>query len=204
MVGFHLPEDPYFANQGNGGWLDEETEENLEIPLDDAFVENSSKDDDSVSEAYNPPPVAQNPNPRQNFQGPTPLWVINLERWSNEDGQNHPYQGDRTLYNLDTEGSAEKALSMLVCSVARNDKQRRVVIERVMQVDAASGINTIHICNLEHRHNVTMDRTYLLQRELAAIQAEVRELQKRQITQERRMYEIEWQLAQSRAGTSWK
>ena len=26
MAGFHLPGDPYFPNQGNGGWLDAEPE----------------------------------------------------------------------------------------------------------------------------------------------------------------------------------
>ena len=159
MVGFHLPGDLYFPNQGNRGWLEDELEENPEIPLGDDFAENFSEDDDSGSEAYNPLPVAQNPNPRQNFQGPTPLWAINLDRWSNEQGQNHPYQGDRSFYNLDTGGSADRTLSVLVLRLACNDEQGRVAINRVMQADAATGFNTVRIRNLEDVHNATRVRT---------------------------------------------
>ena len=33
MDGFHLPGDSYFPDQGNGGWIDEEPEEeNLVVP----------------------------------------------------------------------------------------------------------------------------------------------------------------------------
>ena len=30
MAGFHLPGDPYFPNQGNAGWIEEEPEELIE------------------------------------------------------------------------------------------------------------------------------------------------------------------------------
>ena len=84
MAEFHLPGDPYFPNQGNGGWIEDEPKENHEIPLDDDFAENFPEDSDSGAEAYNPSPVAQNPKLRQNFQGPMPLWAVNLDRLSNE------------------------------------------------------------------------------------------------------------------------
>ena len=70
-----------------------------------------------------------------------------------------------------------------------------------MQVDAATGVNTVCIRNLEDNHNATIDRTNFLMREIAASQVEVRELQERQRSQERRMYEIERQLAKSRGRT---
>ena len=72
MVGSHLPGDPYFPNQGNGGWTDAKPEVN------------------------NLPMVAPipNPNPRPGFQGPTPLWAANLKRWSPEQDQPLPYNGD--------------------------------------------------------------------------------------------------------------
>ena len=68
--------------------------------------------------------------------------------------------------------------------MARNDEQGRAAIDRVMQVNAATGVNTVHICNLEDNHNATRDRTNFLQRELAASQAEVRELRERQLSQD--------------------
>ena len=37
MAGFHLPGDPYFPNQGNGGWIEEDPEEILENEPEDEF-----------------------------------------------------------------------------------------------------------------------------------------------------------------------
>ena len=105
-----------------------------------------------------------------------PLWAINLERWSNKKGQNHPYQGDRSFFNLDTGGSADRSLPVLVRRVARNNEQRRATIDRVMQVDATTGVNTFRIRNLKGSHNATRDRTNFMMREPAASHAEVREL----------------------------
>ena len=96
MAIFHLPGDPYFPNQGNGGWIDAEPEENHEIPLDDEFEENFPKDSNSEPGVNDLPLVAPIPNPnhRPAFQGPTPLWAENLGRWSQEQGQPLPYDGD--------------------------------------------------------------------------------------------------------------
>ncbi|KAL7610638.1 hypothetical protein Lser_V15G13684 [Lactuca serriola] len=130
MAGFNLPGDPYFPNQGNGGWLDAEPEENHPIPLDDDFVENFLEDSDSEPEVNNLPLVAPipNPNPRPAFQGPTPLWAKNLGRWSQEQGQTILYNGDRSFYNLSEGGSADRVLPILVRKVARNDEQGRAAI----------------------------------------------------------------------------
>lgn len=130
--------------------------------------------------------------------------AVNLDRWSNEQGQNNPYQGDRSFYDLEAGGSADRTLPVLVSCVARNDEQGRAAIDRVMQVHAATGVNTIRICNLEDNHNATWDHTNLLQRELAASQAEVRELRERKMTEKRRMFEVEHKLAKSRARSSRK
>ena len=86
MAGFHLPGDPYFPDQRNGGWLGADPEEDNSVVLEEEDFEESFKeenedemqeDSDSEPEVYNPPQVVQNPNPRQDFQGPTPLWVVN-------------------------------------------------------------------------------------------------------------------------------
>ena len=86
MVGFNLLGDLYFHNQGNGGWLDVEPKENHEIPLDDDFAENFPEDSKSEPEVNNLPLAAPipNPNPQPGFQGPTPLWETNLNRWTHE------------------------------------------------------------------------------------------------------------------------
>lgn len=88
MVRFHPPGGPYFPNQGNGGWLEAEPEEE--------FEEEMQEDSDSETEVNDLPLMApiQNPNPRPGFQGPTPMWVVNLNRWSHEQGQPPPYNGD--------------------------------------------------------------------------------------------------------------
>ena len=64
MAGFHLPRDPHIPNQGNGGWIDVEPADDPVVPIEEDFEEDFQEDADSESKAYNPPQVAQNPNPR--------------------------------------------------------------------------------------------------------------------------------------------
>ena len=68
MVGFHVPGDPYLPNQGNGGWIEDEPEDDHVVPIEEDFEEEDEKDIqedfDSEPEVYNPPQFAQNPNPR--------------------------------------------------------------------------------------------------------------------------------------------
>ena len=75
MVGFHIPGDPYFPNQGNARWLDGEPENDHPIPLDDHLAEGFSDDSNSEPEVNNLPQEGQAPNlnPRPTFQGPTPF-----------------------------------------------------------------------------------------------------------------------------------
>ena len=73
MAGFHLPGDPYYPNQGIGGWLNEESENDHPIPLDDHRAEGFLDSSDFKPEVNNLPPIAPNPNPRLAFQGPTPM-----------------------------------------------------------------------------------------------------------------------------------
>ena len=52
MAGFHHPNDPYFPNQGNGGWIEDDPEEDEEpIELGD------DSGTDLELEVINPPPV---------------------------------------------------------------------------------------------------------------------------------------------------
>ena len=82
MAGFHLLGDSYFPDQGNGGCLDVEPEEdNPVVPEVEDPEEISDEDNeeefqeasDSEPLVYNLPQVVENPNPRLAFQGTTPL-----------------------------------------------------------------------------------------------------------------------------------
>ena len=44
MVEFHLPRDPYFPGQENGGGLNAELEAKPEVPLDDHLAEDFLED----------------------------------------------------------------------------------------------------------------------------------------------------------------
>ena len=153
MAGFHHG-DPYFPNQGNAGWLEAEPENDHPIPLDDHHAEGFSDSSDSKPEVNNLPPNAQNPNlnPRPVFQGPTPLWATNLNTWSHEQGQPIPYNGDRSFYNLTKGGSADRVLPIMVRRISRNSIIAQATINQVLEVDANSGVNTVHIRQLESAH----------------------------------------------------
>ena len=156
MAGFHHG-DPYFPNEGNVGWIEEEPEDEHPIPLDDHLAEGFSDGSDSEPEVNNLPLVGQAPNnnPRPAFPGPTPLWATNLNRWSDEQGQPLPYFGDRSFYNVSEGGSADRALPVIIRRIARNVEQGRAAIDRVMEIDANSGVNTVRIRRLEE----DMERT---------------------------------------------
>ena len=83
MAGYPPPGDPYFPNQGNNGWIEDDPQED---PEEDS-EEESSDGTDSEPEVYNPPQGVQRPVARQHFQGPTPTWGEELHRWSQQQGQ---------------------------------------------------------------------------------------------------------------------
>ena len=203
MAGFHHS-DPYFPNQGNAGWLEAEPEDDHPILLDDHHAEGFSDSSDSEPEVNNLPPAAQNPNlnPRPAFQGPTPLWATNLTRWSQEQGQPIPYNGDRSFYNLTEGGSADRVLPIMVRRISRNTILGQATIDRVVEIEANSGVNTVHIRQLESAHERTLVRNANLQRELAETQAEVRELRAQQVRADRRMRDMERLLSGSRTHAS--
>ena len=203
MAGFHHG-DSYFPNQGNAGWLEAEPEDGHPIPLDDHHAEGFSDSSDSEPEVNNLPPAAQNPNlnPRPVFQGPTPLWATNLITWSHEQGQPIPYNGDRSFYNLTEGGSADRVLPIMVRRMSRNSIIAQAAVNQVLEVDANSGVNTVHIRQLESAHERTLVRNANLQRELAETRAEVRELRAQQARSDRRIRDIERLLSESRTHAS--
>ena len=191
--------DPYFPNEGNVGWIEEDPEDEHPIPLDDHLAEGFSDGSDSEPEVNNLPLVGQAPNnnPRPAFPGPTPMWANNLNRWSDEQGQPLPYFGDRTFYNVSDGGSADRALPVIIRRIARNVEQGRAAIDRVMEIDANSGVNTVRIRRLEEDMERTRRTNETLQQQLAASRAEVLELRSRQRAQERHLQEVFRQVSAS-------
>ena len=199
MAGFHHG-DPYFPNEGNAGWIDEEPEDEHPIPLDDHLAEGFSDGSDSEPEVNNLPLVGQAPNnnPRPAFPGPTPMWANDLNRWSDEQGHPLPYFGDRTFYNVSDGGSADRALPVIIRRIARNVEQGRAAIDRVMEIDANSGVNTVRIRRLEEDMERTRRTNETLQQQLAASRAEVLELRARQRAQDRHLQEVFRQMSDLR------
>ena len=109
---------------------------------------------ESEPKVNNLPQVGQAPNnnPRPVFQGPTPLWATNLNTWSHEQGQPIPYNGDRSFYNLTNGGSADRVLPIMVRRISRNTILGQSSINRVLEIDANTGVNTVRIRQLESAH----------------------------------------------------
>jgi len=160
--------------------------------LDDHLAEGFSDGSDSEPEVNNLPLVGQAPNnnPRPAFPGPTPLWATDLNRWSDEQGQPLPYFGDRSFYNVSEGGSADRALPVIIRRIARNVEQGRAAIDRVMEIDANSGVNTVRIRRLEEDIERTRRTNKTQQQQLAASRAEVLELRARQRAQDRHLQEV--------------
>ncbi|KAL7583091.1 hypothetical protein Lser_V15G45435 [Lactuca serriola] len=200
MAGFHLPGGPYNPNHGNVGWLEDEPEDDHPIHLEDHEAEGFSDGSESEPEVNNLPPIGQAPNnnPRLAFPGPTPLWATNLNHWSDEQGQPLPYFGDRSFYNLNEGGSADQALPVMIRRIARIGEQGREAIDRIMEIDANSGVNTVRIRQLQSTQERTLVRNAALQRELTENRVEVRELRAQQARADRRLRDMECLLSGSR------
>ena len=58
MVGFHLPGNPFFSDQGNGGWIEAEPEEeNLVVPaVKDPKESSDEENEEEVQEDSNSEP----------------------------------------------------------------------------------------------------------------------------------------------------
>ena len=78
----------------------------------------------------------------------------------------------------------------------------QATINQVLEVDANSVVNTVHIRRLESAHERTLVRNANLQRELAETRAEVRELRAQQARSDRCIRDIERLLSESRTHAS--
>ena len=86
----------------------------------------------------------------------------------------------------------------MVLRISHNGEQGRAVINRVMEIDANSGVNTIRIIHHEEAMERTRRANQALQQQLDASCAEVIELRLRQRAHERHLKDVVCQLADLR------
>ena len=86
MASFHHPGDPYFPNQGNGGWIEEDPKEDPkeieEEEIDEEIDDEEEEDDDwdAESKVINPPYMARVPT---HHLGPNAQHPLGPMTWSN-------------------------------------------------------------------------------------------------------------------------
>ena len=81
-----------------------EVEDGPAAPVVDLEEEEPSNDDDgdsdTESEVINPPYPIRVPAHRMGPNGPTPLWGVDIWRWSKHQGKRPPYGMAREFYDL--------------------------------------------------------------------------------------------------------
>ena len=106
--------------------------------------------------------------------------------------------GDRSFYDLNNGGSADKILPILVCRVARNEIQGRTALHQITEVVADARMHTLRTIRLEDAHARSERNHETLLQALAESRAEFIELQVRQMVCERHLLDMEHQLAELR------
>jgi len=171
MAGFHHPGDPYFPNQGNGGWIEddpEEDEEPIEVGDDSGT--------DSEPEVIDPPPI-QPPVFVRNFQGPTPVWGSHLHHWSQQQNLRPPYGMCRDFYDVRGGGSADRALPVMVGKLANQSYQSGVQASRLRDINVEVQVHTSDIRRLDKMQDNAQFQTEAFQAQMIAALAELREQQ---------------------------
>lgn len=182
MAGFHHPNDPYYPNQGNGGWIEADSEEDEE-PINVEAGDDSGTD--SEPEIINPP-VLQPPVHVRNFQGPTPVWGSHLHHWSQQQSLRPPYGMCRDFYDVRGGGSADRALPVMVGKLANQCYQSGVQANRIREINVDVQIHTADINRLELMQNDIHIRAVAFQAQANAAFAELRE---QQVAFDRRLME---------------
>ena len=216
MAGFHLPGDPYFPNQGNAGWIEEEPEELIEEdPEEDpeeepeeeeeeVDEEEEEEEDDEVDmdedeseeepeeEVFNPPYIARVPANRWGHNGPEPRWATMIERWSRQQRQRSPYGDQRGYYDLSHGGPADRALPVMTQHITNLGNQSREMADQIRNLSAITAATDARTRDLE-RDFYPLDR---LIEDLTAARAEVREYQVRHAALEERVIAAERRIAE--------
>lgn len=166
MAGFHLPRDPYFPNQGNAGWIEEEPEEPIEEDPEEEpeeeeeeVDEEEEEEDNEVDmdedeseeepEVFNPPYIPKVPANRYGYNGPEPRWATTIERWSRQQHQRSPYGDQRGYYDLSHGGPADRALPVMVQHIMNLGNQSREMVDQVRNCSAVTEATDARTRDLE-------------------------------------------------------
>ena len=153
MAGSPLPGDPYYPNQGNDGWIEEDPEEDPdeieeeveeefevevgeEFEVDEEIVEITSGTD-SEPEVIDPP-IPHPPVIRPYQPGPIPIWGSHLYYWSRQQGVRPPFGMCQDFYNVSGGGSADRALPVIVGTIATQNYHVDQQAARVREINAAT------------------------------------------------------------------
>ncbi|KAL7608232.1 hypothetical protein Lser_V15G12309 [Lactuca serriola] len=200
MAGFHIPGDPYYPNQGNGGWIEKDTEE-FEVEVGEEYEVDEEVEEeeepieeeeevtdgtDSEPEVINPP-APRSPEVRMGYQPPIPIWGSHLYYWSRQQGVLPPFGMCREFYNVSGGGSADRALPVLVRQIATQTYQSDMQAARIREVNAATQGNAADIRRLDGLHESTQLHTRTLQNQMVTALAEIREMKEQQTVLERRL-----------------
>ncbi|CAI9281787.1 unnamed protein product [Lactuca saligna] len=88
----------------------------------------------------------------------------------------------REYYNLTDGGTADKGHPI----INRQTDQARILINRILEVNATAQVNIADILRLDEMQEDTDQHTITLQRQVDAAQEEIRQLREYQVAQEKR------------------
>lgn len=94
--------------------LEEIPEDESEEEVDKEIDEEEEDDSDAKYEVIDPPYMARVPAHRWGYNGPTPPWAYDLERWSRHQGKHPPFGMDRGFYDLRHGRPANHAIPVMV------------------------------------------------------------------------------------------
>ncbi|KAI3499632.1 hypothetical protein L1887_35436 [Cichorium endivia] len=173
MAGFYLPEDPYFPDEGNNGWLEEEPEEDPEEGQeeDEEMEEGDSDAESEVSDPRFPVRDLHAPRPEPSFQGPVPPYGMN--------------------FDLRNGGSADRALHVMIGRINRQEERIRATSSQVMDVGATAEVTAARLRRLDEAHDHTSGRVDSLEEDGRTAMGMFQEAFERISDSEQRIRDIE-------------
>lgn len=193
MAGFYFPRDPYFPDEGNKVWLDEELEEDPEEGQeeDEEMEEGDSDTESEVSDPHIPVRDRHAPLPEPSYQDPTPVWAERLNQWSREQGLRPPYGMCRDFFDVNEGGAANRALPVTIGRIDRQEGQIRATTSQILDVGAATEVATARVRRIDEAHHRTSERVDSLEEDGRTTMGMFREAFVRISESEQRIRDIE-------------
>ena len=133
MARFYLPGDPYFPNQGNGGWLGEEPKEEPKV--------------------INPPYIDRVPANCFDYIRPVPCWATVIEGCSRQQRPRSPFGDQQGGYDLNHGGPTGRALPMKFRRIANIGDQNKEIVNQVQELRATTAATISQTRDLEKNYH---------------------------------------------------